>query len=211
MKTSSTDAVRQLYEASADSYAAMMDSEIDLPLYASVLSRLKENLSTTPGILIDTSCGSGHMLSMYHEQFDAVRPLLGIDVSPSMVKIASARLGTSANVSVGDMRELPMVDDGAAAAVISFFVLHHLEPPDVRAALGEWCRVLVPGGHILIAAWEGEGAIDYGDSSDVVALRYGEPLLSTWTREAGFTITRSVVEPVDGMEMDAVYLEAFKE
>jgi hypothetical protein len=57
MKTSSMDQVKKLYEESADSYATMMDSEIDLPLYASVLGRLQSKLATVSGMLIDTSCG----------------------------------------------------------------------------------------------------------------------------------------------------------
>ena len=93
MKTSSTDHVKEMYEATADAYSVMMDSEIDLPLYTEVLSRLQANLVTTSGVLIDTSCGSGHMLSMYRHQFDSARPLMGLDLSPSMVKIASGRLG----------------------------------------------------------------------------------------------------------------------
>ncbi|HCV25309.1 MAG TPA: hypothetical protein DGN59_17765 [Candidatus Latescibacteria bacterium] len=85
------------------------------------------------------------MLSMYHEQFDAERPLVGVDLSPTMVRIAKDRLGGSAAVHVGDMRELSMMDDGSAAAVISFFALHHLEPQGVQAALTEWSRVLGEG------------------------------------------------------------------
>lgn len=211
METSSADQVKKLYEESADSYATMMDSEINLPLYASVLGRLQARLARVLGILIDTSCGSGHMLSMYREKFERKRPLLGIDLSPSMVRIAQNRLGASADIHVGDMRKLHMVEDHSAAAVISFFALHHLGPDDVQRALGEWRRVLVKGGQLLVAAWEGVGAIDYGDSSDVVALRYRETELSTWTSDAGLAVTRSVVEPVDEIEMDAVYLEATKE
>ena len=151
------------------------------------------------------------MLSMYREKFERKRPLLGIDLSPSMVRIAQNRLGASAEIHLGDMRKLHMVEDDSAAAVISFFALHHLGPDEVQGALGEWQRVLVKGGQLLVAAWEGAGAIDYGDSSDVVALRYRETELSIWVRDAGLAVTRSVVEPVEGMEMDAVYLEATKE
>ena len=106
------------------------------------------------------------------------------------------------------MCELAAMVEGSAAAVISFYALHHLDSQGVRAALREWHRVMTTGGQLLIAAWEGEGAIDYGDVSDVVAFRYRETELSTWTLEVGFAITRSDVEPVDGMPMDAVILEA---
>ena len=63
------------------------------------------------------------------------------------------------------------------------------------------------GGQLLIAAWEGEGAIDYGDQSDIVALRYNSGELTLCAEEVGFEVTRCVVEPVEGFPMDAVYLE----
>ena len=210
MKPSTSEAVRDMYEATADSYAAMMDDEIDLPVYSDTLGRLSERLANTPGTLIDTSCGSGHMLSMYRERYDSVRPLLGIDLSPRMAGIASAKLGSCAEISIGDMRELDMVGTGSAAAVVSYFSIHHLEPKGVSAALSEWHRALAPGGQVLIAAWEGVGAIDYGDASDVVALRYRSDELSAWTESAGLSVSRCVVEPVEGMPMDAVFLEGCK-
>ena len=66
MKTSPEEQVRGLSESTAHDYAAMMDAEIDLPLYTSVLGKLKTKLDNTQGLLIDSSCGSGHMLWMYH-------------------------------------------------------------------------------------------------------------------------------------------------
>lgn len=208
MKTSSAEQVRSLYESTAHDYAAMMDTEIDLPLYTSVLGSLKTKLDDTQGVLIDSSCGSGHMLWMYNSKFDASRPLLGVDLSPAMVKIAQTRLGANAEVHVGDMCRLDMVQDARAAAVICFFALHHLEPEGVQAALHEWRRVLVPGGQLLLATWEGDGAIDYGGESDVRALRYRDTELSAWVGSAGLVVTRCDVEPVEGLPMDAVYLEA---
>jgi ubiquinone/menaquinone biosynthesis C-methylase UbiE len=208
MKTSPEEQVRGLYESTAHDYAAMMDAEIDLPLYTSVLGKLKTKLDNTQGLLIDSSCGSGHMLWMYHSKFDRSRPLLGVDLSPTMVKIARARLGASADVHVGDMCRLDMVKDATAAGVICFFALHHLDAEGVQAALQEWCRVLVPGGQLLVATWEGDGVIDYGGESEVVALRYRDTDLSAWVAGAGLTATRCDVQPVQGMPMDAVYLEA---
>jgi ubiquinone/menaquinone biosynthesis C-methylase UbiE len=208
MKPSDAEEVREMYEATADSYAKMMDSEIDLPVYADVLGRLSERIASIPGAVIDTSCGSGHMLAMYRERYDRHHPLLGIDSSPRMVGIAGKRLASRADVVVGDMRDLAAVQDGAAAAVVSFFAVHHLEPAEVCTAFREWYRVLSPGGQLLVAAWEGTGAIDYGGASDIVALRYRSDEIVSWARAAGFTVTRCVVEPVEEMPMDAIYLEA---
>lgn len=211
VKTSSAAKVRELYEESADSYAEMMDAEIDLPVYSDILSRLAERIADTAGTVIDTSCGSGHMLSRYRERHDPERPLLGIDLSPRMVAIANARLGSSAEISIGDMRDLGAVESGTTAAVLSFFAIHHIGPEEVLAALQEWHRILRPGGQLVVAAWEGAGPIDYGDMSDVVALRYGKEEIAAWTRKAGFAVDRCVVEPVEEMPMDAVYLEGTRE
>ena len=211
MKVSPLAKVRDLYENSAESYAAMMDAEIDLPVYSNTLARLAERIVDISGPLVDTSCGSGHMLFMYRERFDPERRLVGIDLSPRMVSIARTRLDPSVEVFTGDMRELQQVETGSAAAALSFFALHHLGPDEVPPALAEWRRVLRPGGQLLVATWEGTGAIDYGEESDVVALKYTERQIVDWTEAAGFLVDRCVVEPVAGMSMDAIYVEGTRQ
>lgn len=211
MKPSPKKEVCDMYESTADSYAEMMDKEIDLPVYADVLGRLHERLGQVPGTLIDTACGSGHMLSMYHDRYDGNRALVGVDLSPNMVSIAGKMLGKKGRIMVGDMCQLSALESGSAAAVLNFFAIHHLDPEGVQAALEEWRRVLRSGGQLLIAAWEGEGEIDYGDEADIVALRYLSHDLSAWAKEAGFTVLQCKVEPVEDFPMDAIYLEGVKE
>ena len=210
MKPSDPEQVRAVYDATAESYAEIMETEIELPVYSDVLGRLYARIEGTPGRLIDTSCGSGHMLFMYHERHEQSRSLLGVDLSPRMVDIASKRLGSRAEVIIADMRDLSDVEAGSAAAILSFFAIHHLDRAEVGEALREWHRVLRPGGELIVAAWEGDGAIDYGEEGDIVALRYGADELASIARAAGFAIVRCVVEPVAGMPMDAVYLEGVK-
>lgn len=210
MKTSSEAEVRELYESSADGYARMMDAEIDLPVYADTLGRLAERIAQVPGPVIDTSCGPGHMLWRYHERYDPERSLSGIDLSPRMVAIARSRLGSSAALATGDMRDLRPIESDSAAAVLSFYAIHHVEPEQILVALREWHRVLRSGGQLVVAAWEGTGPIDYGGESDVVALRYRSEEIVSWAQAAGFVVDRCVVEPVEGMPMEAVYLEGTK-
>jgi hypothetical protein len=76
--------------------------------------------------------------------------------------------------------------------------------------LCEWHRVLRDQGQVVPATWEGAGAIDYGDASDVVALRYTQDQVRAWVERAGFVVERCVVDPVDDIPMDAVYVEATK-
>jgi len=211
MKVSLSKEVCDMYESTADAYSKMMDKEIDLPVYSDILGRLHERIANIPGILIDTACGSGHMMSMCRKRYDQRRSILGIDLSPQMVSIAGKKLGSDGQVVVGDMRDLSSVEASSASALLNFFAVHHLDLEGVRMAINEWYRVLRPGGQLLVAAWEGVGTIDYGDESEIVAFRYRRDDLFNWTQEAGFNISRCVVEPVEEFPMDAVYLEGTKE
>lgn len=92
MKASPEKEVRIMYEETADSYSKMMASEIELPIYSDTLSKLAARTSEIPGLIIDTSCGSGHMLELYHDKFDSSHSLIGVDLSPRMVEIAEKRL-----------------------------------------------------------------------------------------------------------------------
>lgn len=210
MKTSSLQEVREMYESSAEDYSKMMDSEIELPVYRDMLGRLHGDISDMPGTLLDTACGSGHMLKLFNSEYDSERSIIGIDISPSMVAIAKKHLGKNALVLVGDMRVIPEIKKDTAAAVINFFAIHHLDTDGVHEAMLEWHRVLAVRGRLLIAAWEGNGIIDYGEESDIVALRYASKELIEITEKAGFSIDRCQVDPVEGFPMDAVYLECKK-
>ena len=111
---------------------------------------------------------------------------------------------------MGDMRDLSMVESESTAAVLNFFAIHHLDQDDVSLAAREWHRVLCAGGQLVVAAWEGTDPIDYGEESNIVALRYTSTELASWFEEAKFLVQRCVVEPVAGFPMDAVYLECRK-
>lgn len=200
-----------MYDATAESYSKMMDEEIQLPVYTDVLGRLQDRIADIQGLLIDTACGSGHMLSMFRERFDKSRRLAGIDLSPSMVAIAGDRLGTGPQIVCGDMRDLRMFASGSAAAVLNFFAVHHLDAQGVLDAANEWHRVLCSGGQLVVAAWEGTGPIDYGEESEIVAFRYTSTELASWFEKANFLMQRCIVEPVEGFSMDAVYLECHKD
>lgn len=208
---SGTDDVRSMYASSASDYAQLMTEEINLPVYAATFSRLKSSIEDIPGCIIDTACGSGDMLSLYKDQFNHERSLMGFDLSPEMVSLAQKKLGSGAVVKEGDMRSIPTVADNSASAVINFYAIHHISVDDLRIALKEWHRVLKVGGNLVLAGWEGEGAIDYGTHSDIVAVCYRQKELEGLLEEAGFSVSRSVVEEVADMGMNGVYIDAVKQ
>ena len=210
MKTSSAAEVRDLYDNSVESYAQMMDSEIELPVYGKILTGLKERIVDVEGCLLDSSCGTGHLLELYHRKFDPQRALAGVDLSPRMVECARSRIGSDADIQVGDMRDLSRCAPESLAAILSLFALHHLDHGEVLATLEEWFRTLHRGGQLVVGAWEGSGPVDYGASSDVIAVRYTEEELVTWFGAAGFRVDRSWIEDVEGFSMKALYLEGSK-
>jgi len=210
-KISSTDVVREMYDSEAEAYSKMMDSEMEQPLYADTLVRLNTRVANLSGAIIDAPCGSGHMLSMYHDDYDGERALYGIDLSPGMAAIAAKRLGPAAEIVVGDIRKLDAVPTGSAAAVISHFAFHHLDADGIKVALEEWHRVLQVGGQLVIGAWEGEGAIDYGDEADIVAILHSADELEMMIRGTGFSISRNVAEMDKDMMINALYIEGTRE
>ena len=53
MTVSPEDKVRHLYDSTAESYDAMMEQEIQLPLYDSVLNKLARAVEDVPGSILD--------------------------------------------------------------------------------------------------------------------------------------------------------------
>lgn len=210
MTLSSRDAVRAFYDSSADSYNAMMNEEITLPVYDEVLSGLAERIVSMDGPVLDTSCGSGQMLERFRNEHAQQRRLLGLDLSSQMVEIAQERLGETAVIWQGDMRDLGKVSDDVCAAIISFFSLHHIDSAELVDCFAEWQRAMLPAGQLVAAVWEGEGTIDYGEHADIVARRYTQRELAEALNAAGFRVDQQAVRPVEGFEMDAVYIAATK-
>lgn len=148
------------------------------------------------------------MLEHLHEIYLPGRKLIGVDLSPGVVELSQQRLGDSATVFEADMGAIPQLADDSCAAILSFFAIHHVDLDAFQRCLGEWKRHLVPEGHLLLAAWEGEGAIDYGESTDVVARRYRKVEVVDAVTSAGFGVTTHSVRTVDDFDMDAIYLFA---
>lgn len=208
MDISLTDDVRDLYERSASDYEKMMDQEIGFPVYDFVLRDLASRLETVNGAIVDSSCGPGHMLERILHETTSNREIIGVDISPSMIAKARRRLGDSTTLIEGDMGRLPQLPEGSCAAVISFYAIHHLDADRLRQSLLEWRRVLTPGGHLLLAAWEGQGPIDYGDASDVVARRYRLSEIVECMVSVGLRVERQSVQAVEDFDMDTVHLLA---
>ena len=120
--------------------------------------------------------------------------MCGIDLSPEMVKFAR-RLNPDISFERGDMLALDLPDD-SLNGIVSFYAIIHLKREDVIRALKEMCRVLKPGGRLLLSFHGGEGELHreewYGRpvSIDVTLLEKDE--MAGYLVAAGFDVERIV-------------------
>jgi ubiquinone/menaquinone biosynthesis C-methylase UbiE len=101
------------------------------------------------GTCVEVGCGPGRMTGVLAERFDRV---VAVDVSEGMLHRARANVqapNVEFRLVTGD--RLDTVEDGIAGTVVCYLVLQHL--PDRRVVqkyLGEFARVLAPGGSAFV-------------------------------------------------------------
>jgi ubiquinone/menaquinone biosynthesis C-methylase UbiE len=101
--------------------------------------------------VLEVGCGTGELLRAVARAGRPAR-LAGLDPDPKMLAQADAKLrgaGVEADLVRGWAQALPF-PDGAFDLVLSSLMLHHLDTPTKRTALGEWRRVLAPGGALVL-------------------------------------------------------------
>lgn len=97
--------------------------------------------------ILDAGCGTGWLAAGLRRSAPPGMLVVGADLSAGMLDRARAA-GADPLVRC-DAGRLPL-PDGSVDVVATRGVLHHL--PDVPAALGEWRRVLRPGGAVVVTS-----------------------------------------------------------
>ena len=137
---------KRLYETIARRDAEMPRSEAD-----AWYNMQRRNLAMimTGGLdvkrMVDLGCAEGQFLQ-------AVAPVLnwrmvGVDISETRIAEARKALGDKVRLVVGDA--LTVGDDATYDLVVAMELIEHV--PDPQALLANIYRILVPGGHALIA------------------------------------------------------------
>ena len=131
-----------------EEYARMYEAEERQWWYAGMraisAALLDKHLARGEGRLriLDAGCGTGNNLAHFRGRGRAV----GVDLSEDALRFCRTRGVQAARASV---LALPF-PDGAFDLVTSFDVLYHRWVTDDRAAVAELCRVLAPGGLLLV-------------------------------------------------------------
>ena len=96
--------------------------------------------------VLEVGCGTGTNLKLYQQ---AGCEVSGIDLSPSMVKVACKKLGDQTDIRLGDASQMPY-SDGIFDIVIAMLTLHEM-PEQIRLpVIAEMVRVMKQDGHLLL-------------------------------------------------------------
>lgn len=99
--------------------------------------------------ILDACCGTGELTEILRKRLPPGGSVIGVDFCEDMLEIAKKRHRNVKNVDyqVGNIQQLPFPDK-SFYAVYNCFALRNLS--DVSGALAEMCRVLKPGGQLVI-------------------------------------------------------------
>lgn len=135
--------IRRAFDARAADYD---ESEMHRDLAVTVAEGLDlDGVST----MLDVATGTGLVLRSVARRDPGVHRLIGVDISPEMLRVARSEL-PSADWWEADATALAL-DDDSVDLVTCVTALHIL--PDVPAALREWARVLRPAGRLVTASF----------------------------------------------------------
>jgi SAM-dependent methyltransferase len=96
---------------------------------------------------LDFGCGAGRLTQALAGHFDEV---VGVDIAPSMLELARLHDRTGrCRFELNETDSLSGLASGTFDFVYSNIVLQHVEPRFTRRYLGEFLRVLRPGGVLL--------------------------------------------------------------
>lgn len=144
-------------------------------------------LSNRSARVLDAGCGTGGMLTWLSRYADK-QEIIGIDFSETALQFCSQRQHQDlARASVSD---LPFADN-TFDLITSFDVLQHVSDGNDARAIGEFHRILRPGGIAFIRVAAYQWLRSGHDDAIAVQRRYSLPDLSTQMQRAGFVIRRA--------------------
>jgi len=111
-----------------------------------------------PAVIVDLLTGTGSAALLYARRFPDAR-IVAVDRDPRILSFVSRRVeadtGKRIEILAADARDLMLPAEAVDLVNISYG-LHELKKLDRSLVLGEACRLLKPGGQLLVA--------DYGEA-----------------------------------------------
>lgn len=182
------------YERIAEEYATRIAGELaHKPLDRQLLDRFAESVRGQ-GLVCDMGCGPGHIARYLR---DRGLEVCGVDLSPEMV-MQALRLNPDISFSQGDMLALD-VAEASWAGIAAFYAIVHIPREEMRTALRELRRVLMPGGQLLLAFHVGEETVHreemWGREVSLDFLFFRSKEIEAHLRAAGFEVEETIERP----------------
>ncbi len=177
------DVNTRYHDATAADYDSKWGIDFGEVGQAQVRAKLRKALGREPEPVADAlevGAGTGYF-SLNLAQLGLIERPTVSDISPGMLATLSrsaAALGIEVQTACSEAEQLPF-EDRSFDLVFGHAVLHHV--PDLPRALGEFRRVLRPGG---VIAFCGEPS-RYGDRIATVPKRGGALIAPLWRRALG--------------------------
>jgi SAM-dependent methyltransferase len=149
-------ATRASYDAVAEDYSTRFGSELAAkPLDRAMIAGFAELvLAAGGGPVADVGCGTGRVTAFLDSL--GLRAS-GIDLSPRMVAVAR-QSHPALRFEVGSMLGLDL-PDGALGGLLAWYSVIHVPDQELPGVLAGFCRVLAPGGYVLLAFQAGDGPL----------------------------------------------------
>jgi SAM-dependent methyltransferase len=146
-------ATRSSYDAIADAYSERHPDGLGgRPLERALVTAFAELVRETgPAPVADLGSGPGYVTARLHA---LGLPVFGVDVSPGMVELAR-RAHPELRFHVGSLTDLDL-PDGTLGGITALYSVIHVPDEHLTSTFAEFHRVLVPGGHVLLAFQHGE-------------------------------------------------------
>lgn len=150
------------YNRTAQNYADKFKDELKEKHLDRILlkSFAAENIGN--GKLIDLGCGPGQTTRFLSES--GMHDIIGVDISPSMVKTASD-LHPHIVFETGDILRLKFPDKNFGSAV-AFYAIVHFDYEQVKDAFKEISRILTKNGQFLFSFHIGDKVVHYDNLLD---------------------------------------------
>ena len=140
--------ISKVYDVLAPVYGRVVPG-----LYELATSRAAQRLSAgAPATILEVGVGPGHILSAVSRRNKSAM-VVGIDISRGMLNQSRRRLKkrkVEAKLVLGEAVQLPF-RDGSFEGVVTSYLLDLFRQEQIPDALREMCRVLAPGGRIVVA------------------------------------------------------------
>ncbi|MDT9700939.1 class I SAM-dependent methyltransferase [Streptomyces sp. P17] len=208
-----SSATREAYDAVAPTYAQLFRGELrDRPLDRAMLGAFAEVVRASGGGRVaDLGCGPGHVTA-YLDGLGLAA--YGVDASSAMIELAREAY-PDLRFDVGSMAALDIAD-GVLCGVLSRWSIIHTPPQELPVILGEFHRVLAPGGHLLLGFSASDGPshpTQVFDHTVAPAYRWSPDHLAAMLRTTGLAEVARMVrepEPTDRRQFQEVQLLARK-